>query len=130
MAEAPMNIMEQIARLEQELQQKRAQIGEQYKAPATKELLREVVRERFQAAMPAGQVPSFAPPPKPAMLDNISQAKVEELVGVAFNQNLEEAIQQAIATHNPAIIDAFHDTIVDELYDEMLTQKMVPELPA
>ena len=123
-----MNIMEEIARLEQELQQRRAQMGERHETFGTKELLHEVVGERIQTAAPMPAAPVFPPAPGPSVLDDVSQGKVQELVGIAFGQSLEEAIRQAVATKNPAIIDAFHASIVDELYDEMVTQKMVPEM--
>lgn len=130
MAETPMNIMEQIARLEQELQAKRAELGEkgmvQEQMPGTKELLREVVGEKLQTYMPPQPAQEM---PRPPELDESAQAAVDELVNVAFTQDLDTAIKQAVATGNAAIVDAFHDAIVDEFYDEMITQRKIERVP-
>lgn len=127
-----MNIMEQIARLEQELQAKRSQLQEQSGTPpetrGEKELLHEVVGEKLHAQMPTAQSPASGTP-LPSVLDDAAQAQVDELVGIAFGRDLDEAIRQAAASGNPAIVDAFHDTIVDELYDEMITQKKISPVP-
>jgi hypothetical protein len=53
---------------------------------------------------------------------------VRELVAYAFAENIEKATKKAAATGSPALIDAFHDCLVDELYDYMI-QKGTIEKP-
>jgi hypothetical protein len=45
---------------------------------------------------------------------------VQALVNTAFAESLDKAIGEAVKSHNPAIIDAFHDLLRDQLLDELL----------
>ena len=40
----------------------------------------------------------------------------------------EKAIKNARAIGNPAIIDAFHDALVDELYDHLIERRKLQKL--
>lgn len=57
-------------------------------------------------------------------LDPVQQ--VGALVLLVFHQGLPKAISIAQALNNPALLDAFHDTLVDQYY-EMLCQKKILE---
>lgn len=132
------SLEQEIAQIEQDLASKRAalesqqQSGQIAEVPHEKEVLREVVGERIGASDPASQSPLAdnrqpiinTPPPlivdSPAYLSPELKEKVQELVNVAFNQSPSEAIKQARATNNAALIDAFHDALVDELYNYLI----------
>lgn len=64
----------------------------------------------------------------PSYEDPELKDEVRELVAYAFAENIEKATKKAAATGNPALIDAFHDVLVDELYDYMI-QKGTIEKP-
>ncbi|MEK7582454.1 MAG: hypothetical protein AAB452_01155, partial [Patescibacteria group bacterium] len=66
--------------------------------------------------------------PEPPV-DNSSEmgSRVQSLVAIAFNQSLKHAITQAVKTNNAALIDAFHDALVDDLYDELVARKKVEQ---
>jgi hypothetical protein len=52
---------------------------------------------------------------------------VQQLVNIAFTQSLAAAVAQAVKNGNPALIDAFHDVLADELHKELLArQKLAP----
>ncbi len=129
-AEMPNNLEQEIAQIEQNLASKRAaleqqkQTGEIGELPYEKETLREVVEEKM-APPPAG-VPVTpaqpAPPPvePPSYLSDELKSKVQEMVDVAFTKSIDEAIKEVRATKNAALIDAFHDALVDELYNYLV----------
>lgn len=48
------------------------------------------------------------------------QEKLQHLVDVAFERGLIEAIAAARKMHDPYILDAFHDALVDKLHDELV----------
>lgn len=135
-----MSIEQEIAQLQRQLEAKKAELGQkagqQEVLPHDKEVLREVVREKIQQHTPLQQVQGVAPAPVPAPPSATSpaylapelQSKVQELVNVAFTKNISDAIQQAVKSNNPALIDAFHDVLVDELYGQLLERKKLEEL--
>lgn len=132
------NLEQEIAQIEQDLASKRAalerqqQFGQITEVPHEKETLREVVREQYAPPAPVQQQPmapatsgqaATLPPPvvePPSYLSPELKEKVQELVNLAFSQTIEIATKQARATNNAALIDAFHDALVDELYNYLL----------
>lgn len=56
------------------------------------------------------------------------QANLQELVDVAFNHGIASAIKTAQKMNNPYILDAFHDLLVDKLYDELVKRHRLEEL--
>ena len=128
-------IEQEIAQLEQQLSEKRTAL-EQGKAgselPSEKETLHEIIGEKIQRSTPQYQ-PALPAQPLPTTLQQDDSAlsyilpelkdKVQELINVVFNKSLDEGIKEASKTNNPALIDAFHDILVDELYDMLLERK-------
>ncbi|MBI3442988.1 MAG: hypothetical protein HY007_04425 [Candidatus Sungbacteria bacterium] len=125
---------QEIAQLEQMLAEKKALLERQQQssgapvveAPHDREMIAEIVKEKL-AATPGTQAPQ-QPVPQPApqghavpsYASDDLHAKVQELVELAFAKSLNEAIVLAKATQNAALIDAFHDMMVDELYDHLV----------
>ena len=130
-------IEREVADLERQLQEKRGQLSRQHESgqitelPQEKQTLHEVVGEKFGEYVPAPstgsgqadedqQQPTVLPPPvvsdTPAYLSDELKNQVQQLVNLAFTKSIFDAISQARATNNAAIIDAFHDALVDELY--------------
>ena len=137
MAENPSLELE-IQQLERTLQEKRSAMGQEG-APETlpgKELLHSVVGEKIQEHIStSGQQPIPAPAPtaqptdggQPSYLDPQLQPQVQQLVDIAFTKTLAEAIQAAVKTNNAALIDAFHDVLVDQLYEELLARQKLKQ---
>lgn len=130
------SLEQEITRIERDLASKRTALEQQKSAgqiaevPHEKETLREVVREQYAAPAPATQQPTadaqqpiVAPPPvvePPSYLSDELKASVQQLVNTAFTVSVAQAVKQARATNNAALIDAFHDALVDELYNYLL----------
>jgi len=134
MAEGSGKIEQDIVNLEKKLQEKKAALERgksetKEELPSEKEMLREVVGEKIQE-----QAPSYQAKPQPSdttghgspsYLSPELNDKVQDLVNVVFNKSLEEAIKEATETNNPALIDAFHDALVDQLYNDLVERKKV-----
>lgn len=110
---------QEIASIERELASKRELLRDQNKElPPERETLHEVVRQKIS---------STPPPVTPAPTDDAGTTlppelhkKAQALVNVAFLKTIDEAIKEARATNNAALIDAFHDLLVDELYTHLV----------
>mgnify|MGYP003395783085 CR=1 FL=1 len=130
MAESGATIEQEIAQLEKQLQEKRSNLGqqpEQKEALPDKEILRQVVGEKIQQHAPA-YIPKDGPPvqtndagPIPSELKD----KIQELVNHVFQNSLAEGIKEAVSSKNPALRDAFHDVLVDQLDDALLERKKI-----
>jgi hypothetical protein len=77
------------------------------------------------------QTPKFALPP--TTRDEAKEiAKFEPsqqigaLVSLAFEKGLSQAIAVALALNNPAILDEFHDTLIDRYYEMLVEKKLIP----
>lgn len=128
-------INQEIADLERQLREKREQLSSQQVAgeiaelPHEKETLHEMVGERIAessipSGVPSGQTPPLTPPPVIAtpspQLTEEMKVEVQGLVNMAFTQGVSQAIKKVRATNNAALIDAFHDMLVDELYNYLV----------
>lgn len=122
------SIEQEIAQLEKQLQEKKANLGqqpEQKESPPDKEILREVIGDKIQQS-----APSYVPKPVPqTQTDDTGfivpelKDQIQELVNHVFQNSLEQGIKEAVKSNNPALIDAFHDVLVDQLYDTLLERK-------
>ncbi|MDX1535581.1 MAG: hypothetical protein R3346_02380 [Candidatus Spechtbacterales bacterium] len=54
--------------------------------------------------------------------------KVQELVNMAFEKDINSAIDRAKKEDNPALLDAFHDALVDYLYDHLVERGKLEQL--
>lgn len=56
------------------------------------------------------------------------QDKLQHLVDIAFAKGLLEAITTARKADDPYLLDAFHDVLVDRLYNELIARRALDEL--
>ena len=135
----------EIAQLEQALASKQQTLerqkaaGEISEIPPAKETLREIVGEKIgplrsptplapapspgadRQSVTSGRSPVTGDEP-PSYLYPELKEKVQELVNVAFSQSIDQAIKETRAADNAALLDAFHDAMVDELYDRLVAR--------
>ncbi len=115
-----MGLETEIAQIEQQLAQKREALREQQKElPPDREVLHSVIREKIHPPQ-SSALPPPAPSASPQTIPPQLHQKVQALVNVAFLKSIDEAIKEARATNNAALIDAFHDLLVDELYQHLV----------
>ncbi len=69
----------------------------------------------------------MAPPKLSEDTQKTVQEKLQHLVDIAFERGLVEAIAAARKMHDPYILDAFHDALVDKLYNELVRRQKLDE---
>jgi hypothetical protein len=94
-------------------------------APSGKELLREAVRERIREALPLPPAPIPHAPPAPiapsaAKTPHDELVEVKAFVDLAFSRDIPSAVKAVYKSGNAHLIDAFHDVLVDRLFDELV----------
>jgi len=52
--------------------------------------------------------------------DSANQEEVKRLSQIAFEKGLDEAIEEAKKIDKPYILDEFHDSLVNELYQQLV----------
>lgn len=131
MEPTPATIEHDIAELEKLLIEKKAALGQE---KSDKETLHEVVGEKIkehvpeyfpsgkqnQSSLPSVQTPTSITTEPPSYLSQELKDKVREIINIVFLKNLEEGIKMAAKTGNPALMDAFHDILTDELYSQLI----------
>lgn len=135
MPETQSTIEHDIAELEQRLQEKKSLLEQQAgqkgePVPHEKEILKEVVGEKiqkhipqYQPPLPTAQAPTVKAVEPPSYLSQELKDKIQALVQLVFDKNLEEGIKEAAKPHNAALLDAFHDILVDELYNQLIEKR-------
>ena len=141
MPETSSTIENDIADLEQKLQEKKAVLEQQ---KTEKELLHGLIGEKIKEHVPqysagtqSGQSDQAVPPVSssppiqtepPSYLSQELKDKIQAIVKLVFDKNLDEGIKEAAKTGNMAVIDAFHDILVDELYDKLIEQRKIQKV--
>lgn len=137
--ESKSTIEHDIAELEKQLEAKKAvlerdktETSMEGGGPSEKEILHKVVGQRIQQQIPSysptTQVPVSTAPEPPSYLSQELKDKVKEIINLVFSKNLDEGIAEAKRLGNPALIDAFHDMLVDELYDQLIEKRKIAKV--
>ena len=115
------NPEEEIRFLEQKILEKKKELGERDSRALVSEALKEHA-ERFvpQATQPAGS------PAQPAPASDDLSRDVSPYVQSAFRQGVISAVKQVRQSHNPYLIDAFHDALVDRFLKELIERGLLP----
>lgn len=124
-------LQNQITELERQLAAKRVESGGDTTTPYERAEVHEVIGESIQEALPSYQaaVPEASGSPAASWQDPALAESVQGLVNVAFTHSLQQAIAQAVKTGNAALIDAFHDLLVDQLHQELLNRQKLQPAP-
>ena len=117
----------EIAELSRAIEEKKARLesaGENYEK---RDLVRESLREKIlDVAVPAVPVTVVAANSGDYVdnLDDASREKVTSFIERTFLQGISKTLG-AIVHEEPYIIDAYHDALVDKLYDELVNRKII-----
>ncbi len=134
------NLEEQIALLHKELEVKQKALEAQQETQHPRELLHEVVGEKIEAIKNTPNMPSPPLPPRPPRKSEEDEWKLQapryqakpsyELEALASllapfqkmleEKTLEETIVGVVKTDNPALVDAFHDWLVEKAYSHLV----------
>lgn len=139
MVEAKSTIEHDIAELERRLEEKKAALEHE---KSEKDILHGLVGEKIQehlpqysptpgptgSTLPTAQAPVPRATEPPSYLSQELKDKIQEIVKLVFDKNLEEGIKEAAKTGNMAMIDAFHDILTDELYDQLIEKRKLKKV--
>ena len=126
-------IHKEIAELERRLTEKKKVLFEEKKVEKhEKELIREIIKEKTE--IPA--LPKITPiAPKKTVIKKAQALKSEPkerqiklLTDLAFDKGVIYATEVARNLDSPYILDEFHDTLVDELYNYLIKQGKLTQL--
>lgn len=79
-------------------------------------IIRETIEEHVASeAIPSSQPQTSVPPEPPDDIKN----QVALYVELAFQHGIGDAVTKVRKTHNPYLIDAFHDALVDRFLDAL-----------
>ena len=100
---------------------------------STAEKTEEIKREIKDYLQTAQQTPSFAVPI--STRDELKEVKRMEpsqqigaLVSLVFEKDLKTALEVAEDINNPAILDEFHDTLIDHYYQDLIKKGVLKEM--
>ena len=121
-----------IADLERRLEEKRAALGHE---KSEKETLHEIVGEKikehaptYSPSLPSASAPILQQVDPPSYLSQELKDKIQSIVNLVFSKNLDEGIKEAVKSGNIALIDAFHDILTDELYDQLIEKRKLDKV--
>jgi len=117
----------EIQELKERIEELESQL-EKEKVPEKKE---QIVKQEIKTYLrELQQTPVTAPPV--AVRDEAEEIskfplnqQVGTLISLVFEKGLHEAISVAKALDNPAVLDEFHDTLVDRYYEELIKKKIL-----
>lgn len=126
----------EIAQLSKEIDAKRRELetarGVSFESDAEKEVVRTSLAEKINAVNLGAATPQVNVASRPANsgasylddLDAETTEKVNHLIQVVFSKGLDAAIKEA-KSQDPYVLDAFHDALVDKMYEELVRRKTV-----
>lgn len=127
-AERPKTVEEEIKELEQKLLEKKRELE---KTVETEKPAEGPLKAAPPPAVPLPPPIVQKPPSKAAVetkLTEETKKAIDELIVVAFTKGLDKAVHQAQKLNSPYLLDAFHDTLVDRLYNELLAKRQIKEM--
>lgn len=126
-------IHKEIVELEKRLAEKKQELAEKKEVERPdKEIIKEIIKEKVE--VPA--VPKVKPvAPLPHIVETVKEIKrepkerqIQLLTDLAFEKGVIHATEVARGLDNPYILDEFHDTLVDELYNYLVEQGKLKQI--
>lgn len=135
MAEGQNHLESEIAQLQQAIEEKRRILESEHGVTREdKDLVRDVVSSHIYnktpTMTPAASTPAATSSAKPktvSYLDTLDEEQVEKLntlINAVSEKGIKKVIEEAKQA-DPFILDAFHDALVDKLYDELKSRGVV-----
>jgi len=117
----------EIKELKERLEKLEAQLKKERVSEEKEKMVKQEIKNYLQELQ---RMPTFAPPPTTRdEAEEIAKFEPDQQIGslisLVFEKGLPEAISVARALDNPAILDEFHDTLVDHYYQVLLEKKIL-----
>lgn len=117
----------EIEKLKERIEKMESQLKKEGALEEKEKMIKWEIKEHLQDLQ---RTPSFAAPP--ATRDETEEIEkfppsqqVGALISLVFDKGLPKAISVAKALKNPAILDEFHDTLVDRYYQELVKKEII-----
>lgn len=130
-------LQEEVVELEKRLAEKKQELMEKKEAEKhDKELIKEIIKEKIEIPKPSKVTP-LAPvifPPKAVakkakeLMGEKKERQIQLLTDLAFEKGVIHAAEVAQKLDDPYILDEFHDTLVDELYNYLVEQGKLKQI--
>lgn len=130
-----------IADLEHRLAEKKAALSHEI---SDREVIHGIIGEKIKEHVPqysvgqnqqnqSGQLPNTGTPKSitvepPSYMSDELRDEVRRFIATVLDKNLEEGIKEAASSKNPALMDAFHDILVDELYGQLIERRKLQKI--
>lgn len=88
-----------------------------------RQVIYEMMGKKLGKSQMNQSIPSKVVPPKhnDKSYDNFElKSKVDSLIDLVFERDLDTAIDKAKAQNNPALLDAFHDALTDKIHEQLI----------
>ncbi len=138
-------LQEEVVELEKKLIEKKQELARKKEvAKHDKELIKEIIREKVEVskplekpeptttspALPVGGLPTQKVVIKKArkLKGQQKERQIKLLADLAFDKGVIHATEVAKKIDDPYILDEFHDTLVDELYNYLVEQGKLKEI--
>lgn len=115
------DLKDKIEQLEQRLEKEQIPVNQE-----KERLIKVEIKEHLQSLQ---QTPSFAAPTSVRdETDEIKKFPLNEQVGalisLAFDKGIKKAISVARGLNNPAVLDEFHNILINRYYNELINKKI------
>jgi len=125
---------QEIVELEQKLAEKKKELMEKNEPERhNRELIKEIIKEKVE--IPELPKTKTALPVQKSVIKKVKQLKsekkerqIELLTDLAFERGVIHATEVAKKLDSPYILDEFHDSLVDELYNYLTKQGKLKEI--
>ena len=128
--EAP-ELQKEITELEKKVVEKKQELEKKKEVRPEKEIIKEVIRKKVEESTQ----PKTTPRLQKVVIKKASQIKkrpkerqIELLTDLTFEKGIIHAIEVAKKLDDPYILDEFHDTLVDKLYNYLIEQKKLKQV--
>jgi hypothetical protein len=109
----------EVAQISMEIEERRNKLEKEAGIESHEQVAKEVIREAIQRA--AARAPTTSSEETDSYLDSASPEDahhVNELIDLIYEKGLTEAVKEA-QIRSPYILDAFHDALVEKLYNTL-----------
>jgi hypothetical protein len=111
----------EIAEMRKQLAEKKVEIKPEFFVESAQEGAKSA--EQTEAASIGQPITAGAASQSPQTL--ITDEQVKTLCDLAFQKGVEAALKAAQELNNPYVLDEFHDALVDQLYDRLISEKKI-----
>lgn len=98
----------------------------QNELPENKEkIIKQEISERLRSLQSVSAIPLDDRDEADEIIRLSAQEQVQALVSLVFEKGLERAVSLAKKIDNPALLDEFHDILVNKYYEMLITQGVI-----